>query len=113
MEKCFDDLKNELDMHRLHVQKDETAEGKAFCAFIALIVRSQMQKNLRNMMVENKFTFKKIMLELRKARLIIAPKYPTGCRLMNPPTEVQKEILSCLGLPENTLQTVCYDFART
>ena len=32
VEKCFDDLKNELDMHRLHVQKDETAEGKAFCA---------------------------------------------------------------------------------
>ncbi len=113
VEKCFDELKNELDMHRLHVQKDETAEGKAFCAFIALIVRSQMQKKLRDMMTENKFTFKKIMLELRKARLIIAPKYPMGCRLMNPPTKIQKEILSCLGLPENTLQAVCYDFART
>ncbi len=113
VEKCFDDLKNDLDMHRLHVQKDETAEGKAFCAFIALIVRSQMQKKLRGMMAENKFTFKKVMLELRKAKLIIAPKCPTGCRLLNPPSKIQKDILSSLDLPDDTLHSVCYDFTRT
>ncbi len=64
-------------------------------------------------MAENKFTFRKVMLELRKARLMIAPKYPTGCRLMNPPSKIQKEILSGLGLPDDTLQAVCCDFMRT
>ena len=40
VEKCFDHLKNDIDMRRLYVQSDEVAQGKMFVAFIALIVRS-------------------------------------------------------------------------
>jgi transposase len=37
VEKSFDDLKNELDMKRIHCHSDETMGGKMFVAFFALI----------------------------------------------------------------------------
>lgn len=72
IEKSFDNLKNDLDMRRLHVHSEEAAEGKAFIAFLALIVHSQMQKKLQAYMDGNKYTFRKILLELDKVKMICA-----------------------------------------
>ncbi len=47
VEKSFDNLKNDIDMRRLYVQRDEIAEGKMFVAFIAPIVRTYMQNRVR------------------------------------------------------------------
>lgn len=99
VEKSFDDLKNELDMRRLYVHSDAVAEGKAFAAFLALIVRSGMQNLLQSYMNERHFTFKKILLELDKAKLVISADRLNGCRLLNPPTKTQKDILEALALP--------------
>lgn len=99
VEKSFDNLKNDLDMRRLYIHSDEVAEGKAFVAFIGLIIRSRMQSLLRGYMAEQHFTFQKILLELDKAKLAISADRLNGCRLLNPPTKTQKDILSNLQLP--------------
>ena len=105
VEKSFDNLKNGLDMRRLHVHSDETAEGKAFVAFLALIVRSQMQKALDGYMSANKLTFRKVLLELDKVKLICTSDPVNPARLLNPPTKCQKDIMNHLGLkPESFAQ---------
>ena len=99
VEKSFDNLKNDLDMRRLYVHSDEVAEGKAFVAFLSLIIRSHMQNLLQSYMADQHFTFQKILLELDKAKLAVSADRLNGCRLLNPPTKTQKDILSALNLP--------------
>ena len=41
VEKCFDDLKNLLDMRRLRMHSIETVDGRLFVQFIALILMSE------------------------------------------------------------------------
>ena len=103
VEKCFDDLKNDLDMHRLHIHSDEAAEGKAFVAFISLIVQSHMRELLKDLMTERHFTFRKVLVELDKAKLIVSADHISGCRPLNPPTRVQQDILSALGVSVSAL----------
>ena len=106
VEKSFDALKNDIDMKRLYIHSDEVAEGKAFVAFLALIVRSQMQNLLQQYMYDNRFTFKKILIELGKARLVVAADQSNGCRLLNPPSKCLREILDLLHLDINCLTDV-------
>ena len=98
VEKSFDNLKNSLDMRRLYVQNRNTADGKLFCAFIALIVHSFMRNHLAEYMQTHKLTFERILLELKKSKQIFSPKYPFGSRLINPPSKTFRDIfLQCLG----------------
>lgn len=106
IEKSFDHLKNSLDMRRLYVHNDQTVEGKAFCSFVALIVRSEFQNLLREYMVSNKFTFHKMLLELNKVKLIISAKSPNGCRLLNPPSKLIRDVFSLLMLDIDSLSVV-------
>ena len=103
VEKSFDNLKNDLDMRRLYIHSDEAAEGKAFVAFLALIVRSRMQNLLQGYMSQQHFTFRKILLELDKAKLAVSADRLNGCRFLNPPTKIQKDIFAALGLSAELL----------
>lgn len=85
-------------MRRLYVQSDEAAEGKMFAAFIALIIRAYMQIRLQEYMDSNKYTFQKILLEPYKAKLIHSANHENNCRLLNPPTKTQREIMEHLAL---------------
>ena len=103
VEKCFDSLKNDIDMKRLYTHSDAVAEGKTFIAFLALIVRSSMNNSLHSYMSEHKFTFKKLLLELDKAKLIISADHAHGCRLLNPPSKTLRDIFSALSLDTASL----------
>lgn len=98
IEKSFDDLKNELDMKRLRCHNEETAQGKIFVAFLSLIVRSYMLKQLRPLMQQNDYPFRKILMELDKIRCfsISQNAKPT---LTNPLTKLQRAIFVCLEIP--------------
>ena len=102
VEKSFDNMKNELDMKRLYVHSEEGAEGKLFAAFIALVVRSQMQKQLKELMDAKQMTLRKVLRELDKVKQIISADTVSGARLLNPPTRLQKDILAALGLKTDT-----------
>ena len=99
-------LKNDIDTRRLYVQSDEVAEGKMFAAFIALIVRTYMQNQLSDYMSEHEFTFQRILLELDKVKLIHSAFHECNCRLLNPPTNTQRDIMECLALDPIAFEAV-------
>ena len=106
IEKCFDDLKNELDLDRLRCSKEETVNGKCFVSFISLILLSQLRKNLSGYMVKNRMTMKKILLELDKIKIVYDSGKPEKYRLLNPLTKKQKDILSALNLDEDIFKNL-------
>lgn len=92
VEKSFDDLKNTLDMSRMHVQTEKTVDGKLFCSFIALIVQSYMRKHLSSYLSEHNLTFEKVLLELKKSKQIFSPKYTSGIRSIDPHSKFFRDI---------------------
>lgn len=95
VEKSFDDLKNELDMRRLHCHSDETMEGKMFVAFFALILRSSMQNKLRLYLSETGLSLSSLLKELRKIKYVYTKD---GKKLLSPITKKQRDILEALGI---------------
>ena len=102
VEKSFDDLKNELDMKRIHCHSDETMEGKMFVAFFALILRSCMQNKLRLYLGETGLSFSSVLKELRKIKYVHTKD---GKKLLSPVTKKQRDILSACGLSTEGLPT--------
>lgn len=102
VEKSFDDLKNELDMKRLHCQSNETTDGKMFIAFFALILRSCMQNKLRGYLSETGLSFSSVLKELRKLKYVHTRN---GKKLLSPVTKKQRDILNACGLSADGLFT--------
>lgn len=100
VEKSFDDLKNELDMKRIHCHSDETTEGKMFVAFFALILRSCMQNKLRIYLSETGLSFSSVLKELRKLKYVHTR---AGKKLLSPITKKQRDILNTCGLSPDDL----------
>jgi transposase len=100
VEKSFDDLKNELDMKRIHCHSDETMDGKMFVAFFALILRSCLQNKLRTYINEAGLTFSSVLKELRKMKYVYTRD---GKKLLSPITKKQREILNACGLSAENL----------
>ena len=95
VEKSFDQLKNELDMKRLRCHNADTAEGKVFVAFVALIVRAYMMNKLTALMRQNGYPFRKIQLELDKMTALSVTPRAKPC-LTNPLTKPQRTIFEHL-----------------
>jgi transposase len=100
VEKSFDDLKNELDMKRIHCHSDETMEGKMFIAFFALILRSCMQNKLRTYLSETGLSFSSVLKELGKIKYVHTRD---GKKLLSPITKKQRDILNAFGLSTEDL----------
>jgi transposase len=95
IEKGFDDIKNHLDMKRMHTHRTATTDGKMFCAFIALIAVSEMTNKLRGFMRDKRMSKDDLIYELEKIKVIIMAD---GKRLMNPLTKTQRTIIEACGL---------------
>ena len=98
VEKSFDDLKNGLDMKRMHIQSEAVGEGKMFCAFLSLILRSCLQKHLRDFLREENLPFQKVLIELDKMQEYKGSQTSEPIPL-NPPTKLQKLILDLISVP--------------
>ena len=96
VEKSFDNLKNEIDMRRLYTHSDETAQGKAFCAFLALIVHSEMKNCLSDYIRNGNLTFRKILLELGKIKATVTKSGKP--QFLNPISKNAKSIFDFLAL---------------
>jgi transposase len=101
IEKSFDDLKNHIDMKRMHTHNATTTDGKMFLAFIALIVISELQTKLVKMMRKKSWTKDTVIKELEKIKVITASG---NRRLMSPVTKTQRLILETFGLNEDDLK---------
>ena len=102
IEKNFDELKNHIDMKRLHTHNSNTTEGKLFVAFIALIALSHLSAVLGTLLTDWSMSKDSLITEMEKAKVVFASG---GRRLMNPLTKTQKEVLLAFGLSEKDLMT--------
>jgi transposase len=64
VEKCFDDLKNQLDMKRLRMHSSATVDGRLFVQFIALIYMSALRKEMRQSGLIKRYTVRELLQEM-------------------------------------------------
>jgi transposase len=64
VEKCFDDLKNQLDMKRLRIHSSASMDGKLFVQFITLILMSALRKKMRETGLIERNTTRELLMEM-------------------------------------------------
>lgn len=101
VEKCFDDLKNHLEMRRLRTHSDETTKGKLFFAFIALIVRGYIGDKTKEIRSKRHLSIEGMIRELRNIRTVLQNQREV--RLLDNLTKKQRELLECLDLDEDSV----------
>jgi transposase len=109
IEKCFDELKNDLDMKRLRVQSDVAANGKMFIAFIGLILRTYVHQKLRDYLDSKRpMSMAQIFDELRMIKTV---KTKTGMWLHNPLTKRQRTILEQFEITDECIAKAINEYA--
>jgi len=97
VEKCFDDLKNSLDMKRLRMQSAAAVDGRLFVQFIALILISALRKQMRDTRLIEKLTVPELLREMETlTKINYSGKYG---HILTELTKPQKDILKALDMP--------------
>ena len=102
VEKCFDDLKNQLDMKRLRMHSSAAVNGRLFVQFIALIYVSALRKEMRDSGLIKQYTVRELLQEMDTlTKIKYSGKYG---HILTEVTKQQREILKCLNidLPQKT-----------
>ena len=96
VEKCFDDLKNQLDMKRLRMHRSEAVDGRLFIQFIALIFMSAMRKEMRQSDLIEQYTVRELLQEMETlTKVRYSGKYG---HILTEVTKQQRQILKSLGI---------------
>lgn len=95
VEKNFDNLKNDLDLHRLRIHSDEAMEGRIFIGFISLIIASYIREKMRVHDIYRKYSFHELMAELKKLKMIV---FKDGKKMLTEITSGQKFIFKAMEL---------------
>lgn len=97
VEKSFDNLKNGLDLNRLHLHSQKRMENRLFIAFIALILKSYIHNVMKSNDLYKKFSFNKVISELRKIKQYT---FANGKTTVSDIGKNAKTILSSFGFSE-------------
>jgi len=95
VEKGFDILKNDIDLMPAHVRTDNTLRGYLFIAFLALIFRMKLMKQMVEAGLSKRFSVEGLLTELEKIKILILPD---GQKITTEVTKKQREILDALNL---------------
>lgn len=96
VEKCFDDLKNQLDMKRLRMHSSATVDGRLFVQFIALIYMSALRKEMRESGLIKRYTVRELLQEMETlTKVKYSGKYG---HILTEVTKSQREILQGLKI---------------
>lgn len=96
VEKCFDDLKNQLDMKRLRMHSSEAVNGRLFVQFIALIYISALRNEMRASGLIKQYTVRELLQEMETlTKIKYSGKYG---HVLTELTKQQREILKCLNI---------------
>jgi transposase len=101
IEKAFDNLKNELDYHRLRTHLNETTDGKLFVAFLALILRTQLLNLIGALPRKGRPSGTEAILELKKIKALT---FNGNGVYLSTLTAKQKKILGAIGLAPDTFE---------
>ena len=97
VEKCFDDLKNSLDMKRLRMHTSSTVDGRLFVQFIALILISALRKQMRDSGLIEHYTVRELLREMETlTKVNYSGKYG---HILTELTKPQRQILTALDIP--------------
>lgn len=100
IEKCFDDLKNQLDMKRLRIHTSPAMDGRLFVQFIALIYMSALRKKMRETRLIERYTVRELLMEVETlTKVRYSGKYG---HILTEVTKPQKEILEKLKIELET-----------
>lgn len=102
VEKCFDDLKNQLDMKRLRMHSSAAVDGRLFVQFIALIYMSALRREMRKSCLIEKYTIRELLQEMETlTKVKYSGKYG---HILTEVTKPQRQILKELdiALPDKT-----------
>ncbi len=96
VEKCFDDLKNQLDMKRSRMHSSATTDGRLFVQFIALIYVSALRKEMRKSDLIKRYTVRELLQETETlTKIKYSGKYG---HILTEITKPQREILVALNI---------------
>jgi len=96
VEKCFDDLKNQLDMKRLRIHSSASMDGRLFVQFIALILMSALRKKMRETGLMEKYTTRELLMEMETlTKVRYSGRYG---HILTEVTKPQRHILESLGI---------------
>ena len=96
VEKCFDDLKNQLDMKRLRMHSSATVDGRLFVQFIALIYVSALRREMRKSTLIERYTVRELLQEMDTlTKVKYSGKYG---HILTEVTKPQREILEGLNI---------------
>lgn len=96
VEKCFDDLKNQLDMKRLRMHSSGAVNGRLFVQFIALIYISALRNEMRATGLIKQYTARELLQEMETlTKIKYSGKYN---HILTELTKQQREILKCLNI---------------
>ncbi len=70
VEKCFDDLKNELDMKRLRIHSSKCMKSRLFIQFITMILLVAIRKRMRATELTTKYSVTQLLWELESLTTI-------------------------------------------
>jgi transposase len=101
IEKAFCGMKNHIDFKRLRTHSTPTTDGKLFCGFVALVLRSALATRLAMCTDTAKMTVPEALRQLAKLKRIT---YADGSISHTAVTKTQKAILKAVGVtPEELL----------
>jgi transposase len=76
VEKCFDDLKNQLDMKRLRIHTSGAMDGRFFIQFLSVIYVSALRQEMRKAGLIDKYTVRELLGEMETiAKIKYSGKY--------------------------------------
>lgn len=96
VEKIFDMLKNEDRQKRFRSGNGHSVEGRAFLAFLALILRSEIEKRMRDGEVLHKVTVPELLAQLRKIKAV---RTATGKRILLEISKRSRTLLEAMKVP--------------
>lgn len=96
IEKCFDDLKNQLDLKRLRVHNSKTMDGRLFIQFISLIYISVLREKIKSIKGLEKYNVRELLMEMESiTKIKYTGKYGS---ILTELTKNQKYILESLEI---------------
>ena len=97
VEKLIDNLKNALDLDRLRVHGEETAEGKLFLGLLALMLHSVLQRRLAETrrLFGRRMPPREMLLIFRRIK---STALPDGPPMISELDKKQRKILAAMGL---------------
>lgn len=96
VEKVFDVFKNDNNQSRLRTGKSDVAQGRVFVAFLAAIVRTNLECRMRETKLHKTLSIDEVLALFRKIRVV---KFESGNRVLLEIPKKTRKLLEALKIP--------------